>query len=159
LIEMRFLRHRPHPENGSPAAGSPAVIGAEADVRRAIREGAERRRPRAEGFSVLCAVPQVFREPVTAAEADVATSRIARELRAADQFCLLDDASYVVLLADTDEGNALVVAQRLAVDLTLHMAALLGRKWHVGVARCPHDARTEAALIEFARVSALDTAA
>ena len=146
-------------QNPQPSTGAPPAISAETDVRRAIHEGVERRRPRAESFSVLCVVPQVIHEPVAAAETEVATSTIARELRSADQFCLLDDASYILLLADTDDAYALVVAQRLAAALTLRMAALLGRKWHVGVARYPHDARTEAALIDFARMSALDTAA
>lgn len=158
-IEMRLFRGTRHAQDATPAEHTPAAISPEADVRRAIHEGADRRRPRAETFSVLCVVPQVVRQPVTPAEADVASQTIARELRDVDQFCLLDDASYVIVLPDTDEEHALVVVQRVAVALTLRMAALLGRKWHVGIAAYPHDARTEAALIEFARVSARDKAA
>ena len=159
---MRFVRHKPHAENPPQAADAqadaPAVISAEADVRRAIREGAGRRRPPTDAFSVLCVVPQAVRQPVTAAEFTAATATIGRELRGADRFCLFDDASYVVALAGTDDEHARVVAERLALALTSRMAPL-GRAWYVGVACYPHDARTEAALIEFARLSALDMAA
>jgi hypothetical protein len=137
----------------------PPEISAETDVRRAIHHGVDRRRPRRPTFGVLCAVPQVIGASLSSTEHGLAARTIAEHLRDEDQFCALDDGSYLVVLQRTDEDHAAVVAQRLAVELTLRSGAVNQRTWRVGLARYPHDARTEAALIDLARSAALERGA
>lgn len=135
----------------------PVPISGEADVRRAIHEGIERRVPRRSTFSVLSIVPQlVGNEPIIPAEVEAVSRNIGSELRASDRFCRLPDGSYIAVLLDSDDDHARVAAQRLSVNLTVRSTAVRRRKWVVGVAHYPRDAGTEAALIELARTNALE---
>src|SRR4051794_13559121 len=106
---MKLFRRKP--STSDPAAAPPS-ISAEADLRRAIHEGAERRRERP-SFSVLCVKPQaVGKEPEIPPEIEAASRNIALELRTDDRFCRLEDGSYIVLLKNTNDDYASVVAQR-----------------------------------------------
>jgi hypothetical protein len=117
----------------------------------AAHTGPERRRPPREGFSVLRVVPQLLAsDVVTRTEADAVTKTLAAGLRSDDRFCLFDDRSYMIVLAHTDDDQARVVAQRLAVELTMRSAGVQRRKWMVSVAPHPYDERTAAALADLA---------
>jgi hypothetical protein len=150
-----FRRSRQVPLSPAPTDEAPS-LSAEAEVRTAIHEGAERRRKH-ETFSVLCVTPQAIgTEPEISAEIDAVTRNIAAELRFGDRFCRLENGSYLVLLNDTSDQFANIVAQRLAVNLTVRSGAVRHRKWLVGVAQYPHDAQTESALVAMAQADAAE---
>lgn len=152
------LFRRTHADSEGTPAPEPAVeISREADLRTAIVDQVERRRSAAESFTVLCVTPQLTgMSPVSAAEAEASTRTISTQLRINDQFCMLDDGSYIVVLAETPEDDARVVARRIASELTLRSGGINQRKWLAGVAQYPGDARTEAALIALAQASATE---
>lgn len=151
-----FRRQKPATPVAAAHDSDAPSISAEANVRMAVHAGVDRRRPQ-ESFSVLCVIPQaVGHEPDIPAEIEAVTRNIALELRSDDRFCRLEDGAYLVLLQNTSDELASVVAQRLAVNLTVRSGAVRHRKWLVGVAGYPRDAKTEAALIELARLNAVE---
>ena len=154
---MNLFRRQKRDEPVAIASDHAVAISAESDVRRTIHEGAERRARGRSAFSVLSIVPQVVgNEPLILAEVEAVTRNIAGELRSNDRFCRMPDGSYMVVLMESDDDHARVAAQRLSVNLTVRSTAVRRRKWLVGVAHYPHDAKTAAALIELARANALE---
>jgi hypothetical protein len=142
---MRFLRGKTQQRPAEAAGG-----GETAEARR-VHAGPERRRAPREGFSVLRVVPQLVGSgAILRAETDAVTKTLASGLRSDDRFCLFDDATYMIVLAHTEDDQARVVAQRLTVEITLGGPALRQRKWMVKVAPYPYDVRTEAVLADLA---------
>jgi hypothetical protein len=143
--EMRIFHGKPK----KPPADATNGIGT--NVPRAAHTGPERRRPPYEGFSVLRVVPQLVGSgAVTRAETDAVTNTLAAGLRSYDRFCLFDDATYMIVLAHAGDDQGRIVAQRLAVEMTMRSAALRRRKWMVSVAPYPYDERTAAVLADLA---------
>jgi len=90
----------------------------------------ERRiRPAAEPFVAIRLRPQVMLDTLAPAEIDIAGHTIASRLRADDGFDLGGDGSFVVMLARADRDAALVVARRIAGEITRCSAAVNYRKW------------------------------
>jgi hypothetical protein len=83
---------------------------------------------------------------LTPPEIDLAGHTIATRLRAEDGFDLRDDGSFIVVLAGADRDAALVVAQRLANEITRRTAAINQRKWIAEIVdEPPSDAAAPAA--------------
>jgi GGDEF domain-containing protein len=103
-------------------------------------------------FSVLSLAPQLVPgDYLTRREVDVIARMLEERLRDSDEYCVLSDGSYVIVLPDTTEADAMIVAQRLASEATFRSASVQRRKWMAGIASYPHDAETEALLIARAR--------
>jgi hypothetical protein len=90
-------------------------------------------------------------ELVSRAECEIIERTLDERLRQDDRYCLCEDGSYVVVLAAITEDEALIVAQRLAAEVTLRIARANRRTWRASIAGYPRDATTAAALHRLSR--------
>jgi hypothetical protein len=95
---------------------------------------------------VVTLAPQMLAGPIYRAECEVAERVLIDRLRENDRYCMLADGSFVVVLAAIDEMDALVVAQRLASEVTLRVRGVNARKWQTQLASIPRDPLIDAAV-------------
>jgi hypothetical protein len=115
----------------------------------------ERRRRRGRSTVAVNLRAQLFPgEQISRDECEVIESTLEDRLRQNDRYCFCDDGSYVVVLAAITEDEALIVAQRLAAEVTLRVTRVNRRTWRASIAGYPRDATTAAALHRLSRTGA-----
>lgn len=134
-----FKRHGGDGDSKEPGDAASRILD-EREIFERIEEELFRAERYGRPLVILCARPQLLpNEAIRPEEAAVAIEAVSAQLRFSDRVGTLLDGTIVAVLPETPVEVARVIAQRIAVDLTLRSAGVSQRKWLVGASSFPDD--------------------